>query len=562
MLSHVAIRNFALIDRMDLELDRGFVVVTGETGAGKSIVFDAVSLLVGARARTDVIRSGEDSCSVQGLFEIDPTVRPAVDAVLDDAGIPTGPQLLVRRTVSRTGANKVYVNDTLSTVGLLTRVLDPLVEVVGQHEQLTLVRPETHRELVDRYGGHEDLLAKTSEAVRVWKSARARLEGLQEARDARAERIEFLRFQRDELQALELRAGEMEELETALERARNVERLRDAARTVVRGLNDGNHAAVERIGDAVDAVARVADKDPALVPISERLDEVAALVADIADEARRYLRGIEGEDLDLDALESRHERLRVALRKFACDEAGAIEKLETIASELSELENYEETLGEAEVAERKARALAEKAADALEKQRVAAAGQLFAELTPMLASLGMPNARLELAATDNRRLTDGGWDGLEILFSANTGEPPGPIGRIASGGELSRLMLAIKTAASASDRLQTYTFDEVDTGIGGGTAEVVGRMLARLAHEASPRRQVLCVTHQPQIASFGDVHLRAEKTVADGRTFSRLVPMDDDEREQEIGRMLGGVEITDATLEHARSMLSASRGTR
>lgn len=558
MLSHLAIRNFALIDRMDLELDRSFVVVTGETGAGKSIVFDAVSLLVGARASAEVIRSGEDACSVQGAFDIDAASRPFVDALLGEAGIPSGDQLLVRRVVSRSGANRVFVNDTLATVGLLTRLMDPLVEVVGQHEHLSLVRPDTHRELIDRFGRLDAEVAQVGAAVAAWRAALAALRTLEDARSARAERIEYLRFQQAELDSLGLRAGEIEELEAALGRARHIEKLREAARTMLRSLNDGGGSAVERVGDAGDAVRRVSDKDPALVPLAGRLDELADLVADVVAEVRRYARGLEGDDFDLDALETRHQQLRTAFRKFGLDETAALERVEQIATELRTLENFEEALESAEAEERRARQAAEALAGRLDESRAAAAARLFDEVVPMLRELGMPHARLELRRSESRRLTEHGWDGLEILFSANTGEPVGAIGRIASGGELSRLMLAIKTAASASDRLQTYTFDEVDTGIGGGTAEVVGRMLSRLSRDGGGR-QVLCVTHQPQIACFADVHLRAEKTVEAGRTVSRLVGLDRQEREREIGRMLGGVELTQATLDHARSMLDVSQ---
>lgn len=561
MLSHLSVRNFALIDRLDIELDRGFVAVTGETGAGKSIVFDAVSLLIGSRATTDVIRSGEDTCIVQGMFEIDAKARPAVDATLDEAGIPSGPQLLVRRTVSRKGSNKVYLNDTLATVALLERVLDPLVEVVGQHEHLTLVRPDTHRELVDRFAGLGDQAKAVRGAHREWRAAVAALTALHEAREARGERLDFLRFQLEELRALELREGEADELEAALRIARNSEKLREAAQSVSYGLNDADGSAVEKIADAIDSVNRVASADPQIGAMSERLQEALAIVEDVAREARAYARELYGGD-DLDTLELRDQKLRRAFRKYGLDEAGLIAKIEAAEAELSQLQNFEVALGDAEKAVAATRKQAEHVADALDKARRAAAERLFGEVVGMLNTLGMERARLELRPLRREELTPHGWDGFEVLFSANAGEPPGPIGRIASGGELSRLMLALKTAVSSSDRLQTYTFDEVDTGIGGATAEIVGQLLRRLANDGEGGRQVLCVTHHPQIASYADVHLRAEKTVADGRTFSRLVRLSPDGREQEIGRMLGGVDVNDVTLSHARAMLAAARGDR
>ncbi len=559
MLSHLSIRNFALIERLDLELGQGFIGVTGETGAGKSIVFDALALLVGGRATTDVIRSGEDTCTVQGLFDIDGPARPFVDAELEAAGIPASGHLLIRRVLSRTGPNRVYVNDTLATVALLQRALDPLVEVVGQHEHLTLMRPDTHRELVDRFAELEDDADKMAAAYAKYRAAKKQLDELEAAREARAERIDFLRFQLDELRGLELEDGEVDKLERTLERARNSERLREAAHSVAYALNDGDGSAAEQMVTAIDALTRVQATDPELGALIPTLQEALATVGDLAREARSYAQALRGETYDLDTLESRDQRLKRAFRKYGSDEQGLIAKLAGGEAELGQLENFEEALGGAARAVDKAYTEAVVVADALDKTRRAKALTLFEEVVEMLQLLGMESAVLQLREPDeSRQLVATGWAGIEILFSANAGEPPGPIGRIASGGELSRLMLALKTAVSSSDRLQTYTFDEVDTGIGGGTAEVVGRLLRRLANEKGGNRQVLCVTHHAQIACFADIHLRAEKTVADGRTFSRLVALEPDERVREVARMLGGRELTDVTLAHARTMIEAS----
>jgi DNA repair protein RecN (Recombination protein N) len=559
MLAHLSIRNFALIERMELELERGFVVVTGETGAGKSIVFDAVSLLIGARASADVIRSGEEQCSVQGVFALDKNVREHLDAILDEAGVPTGEELVVRRIVSRQGANRVFLNDTLTTVALLAKALDPLVEVVGQHEHLTLVRPETHRDLIDRFGGLGDLVRKVRAAHEQWASTRARLDALVRAREARAERIDLLRFQSSELESLELREGEMSSLEGTLLRVRNLEQLRVAAHAALDALVEADGSAVERIAEANDALARVEGKDADLDGLAVRLGDVASIASDVAAEARRCLRALEGSDEDIDALESRHEELKRAFRKYACDETEAIARLEAMREELAELEDYEDTLARAAEHEASARRDLERVADDLDAARRRGATSLFERVTELLERLGMPDAHLELAAAEpeRRRLSTSGWDGVEILFSANTGEPPAPIGKVASGGELSRLLLAVKSVVASSDRLMTYTFDEVDTGIGGATAEVVGQMLSKLAGNGEARRQVLCVTHHPQIAAFADVHLRAAKSVAGGRTASTLSRLDDDARAEEVARMLGGAAVNEATRELARAMIGA-----
>lgn len=552
MLSYLSIRNFALIDRLDLELDGGFVAVTGETGAGKSIVFGALTLLVGGRATSEVIRSGEDTTTVQGLFTVGGDARAWVDEVLVDAGIPTSDQLLIRRTVSRSGPNKVWINDTLATVALLSRALDPLVEIVGQHEHLTLTRPDAHRALIDRFGELGSAAASHHKMYQAWSVARAARRELEDARSARAERIDYVRFQLEELDGLSLCEGEYATLDENLGKVRNLERLRELSHTAIVELQDAERSAGVRIGFALEALEKLTDTDAALMDVRERLVEAAAAVEDVCADLSRYARQLDENDEDLDSLERRHEELTRAFRKYVSDEPGLIEKHGELRKELGMLTNFEEALESASAVESAAREKAENTANKLSAKRSSAAKKLFKHVVSLLTDLGMPHATLELREP-RERLSGHGWDGLEMLFSANQGEPVAPIGKIASGGELSRLMLAIKTAASASDRLQTYTFDEVDTGIGGATAEVVGRLLAKL----SAGRQLLCVTHHPQIAAFADVHLRAEKTVTDGRTFSRLVALDAGERIEEVGRMLGGAEVTDATLELARAMLSS-----
>ncbi len=555
MLTHLTIRNFALIDRLDVALESGFTVVTGETGAGKSIVFDALSLLIGGRASADFIRAGEDEASVQGLFVLDDDVREEVDQTLDDAGIATGPELVVRRTLTRTGTNRVFVNDTLATVSLLGRVLAPLVELVGQHEHLTLSRPDAHRAAIDDFGGLEADATEFGVAYEAWQEALAERERLEDARTARAERLDYLRFQAVELRGLELREGEYDELEQRLVRARDRGRLQVSSRAAADALYEGEGSAIERIGTASDALARVSDSE--LRALGERVADLSALVDDLGRELARYSEALEDEEPDVDVLETRHEALRRAFRKYGLDEGGLLARLEETESEVETLADFDAVLEKASRSEEEALETVHGLAARLDGARASAADRLFAAVGDLLDRLGMDHARLVLARPEgDRKITRWGYDGLEIRFSANPGEPPGPIGRIASGGELSRLMLAFKTAGADSDRLQTYTFDEVDAGIGGGVAEVVGRLLAGL----SSGRQVICVTHLPQIACFAAHHHRVEKYVRDGRTFSRMEELDGAEREREVGRMLGGVTLNDATLAHARHMLESARG--
>lgn len=553
MLRHLSIRHFALIDRLELPLHAGFLAITGETGAGKSIVLDAVELLAGGRATTDVVRSGEEEAVLQGLFEPGPAHRERVDAVLAEAGLPSEDTLLVRRVISRSGSNRVYVNDALATASLLQRLVAPMVEIVGQHAQLTLTRPDTHRRLIDRFGAYPERLEGMAAAHAGWRAAAAELERLEEARAARAERLEYLRFQKAEIEALQLREGEYEELARRLGRARNLGRIGEAVERARERAYDGDNAATDALSDAVDALRRV--EDPELESFAERLDEALVIVQDVGRELAGFSLDDDGDD-DLDAMESRHEALRSAMKRFAMDEAGLLERLAELTRDVGELENFEEAWEAAERRERDALAAAHAAARSLAASRTSAAEAFFREATELLGRLGMPHARLELASTPGERApTRFGYEPVEIGFSANPGEALAPIGRVASGGELSRLLLALKTVAMKGDPVATYIFDEVDAGIGGETAEVVARMLVDL----SAGRQVLCVTHLAAIAARGHEHRHVTKRVVDGRTYSEMVDLGGDRRVEEIARMVGGAAITDATLAHARELLAGAR---
>ncbi len=555
MLAHLSIRNFALIERLDLPFDPGLSVMTGETGAGKSITLDALGLLLGGRASADLIRTGADEASVQGLFVVGARRRDEVRAMLRDAGMDETDEIVVRRTLSRDAANRVWINDALATAALASRLLSPLVDVIGQHQHLSLLRPETHRRLIDEFGDHDGLLDRMRAAHRAWKDAASELQALEEAGSARAERLEFLRFQKGEIDALGLREGEFEALEADLARARNAGRLGEASRAASAALVDGRHAAGPLIADAVEALRRAAALDPEAEPLARAAEELSVLVDDLGRDVARYAAHI-NIDVDVDALESRHETIRRAMKRYQLDIDGLLGRAAEIVAEIDRLDNYADRLDQARANAERTRVEADAVAAELTAARRAAASRLFEAAAPVIAELGMPRARLELSVQP-ARLAAHGADDLEIMFGANPGEPLGPLRKVASGGELSRLMLGIKVALIDSDPVDTYVFDEIDTGIGGAIAEVVGRRLSQLARE----RQVVCVTHLPQIASFGDAHYRVSKHVNDGRTVSAIERLDEQERADEVARMLGGVTLTDATRAHAHDMLRNARET-
>jgi len=555
MLVHLGVRNFALIDRLALEVPPGFVVLTGETGAGKSITFDALAMLLGGRARADVIRSGEDEAVVEALFEVTDAARDVVREVLDAAGLEPTDEVLVRRVISRSGRNRVFVNDAVSTVATLERLVPPLLDLIGQHQHLTLTRADAQRDLIDAAGGLGDEVQAMADAWGALRAARAELAGLEEARAQRAERIEYLRFQLAELDALALEPGEFDALEAKLGRARNLDKLRESVRRAAGALTESNRAASVSLGEAVEALRRASAIDPELGDLAARVDELSVLVDDLGVDLARHARDLD-DDVDLDALESRHEAVRKLMRRFAVDDEGLIERHTEMRDELSRLENFEASHEGAQRAVKTAEATAREVADRLHALRREAAKGLFTRAAEPLAALGMPAARLELSDPPaDARPGPHGYEGFEIRFGANPGEPAGPIGRVASGGELSRLLLSLKTALLDADPTDTLVFDEIDTGIGGPTGEVLGRLLSDLGDG----RQVLCVTHLPQVAAFGDAHFAVSKRTEGDRTVSRLTRLDDRARLEELARMLGSVEADGVPLDHARHLLDRAR---
>ena len=463
----------------------------------------------------------------------------------------------MRRVISRSGRNRVFVNDAVSTVGTLERLVPPLLDLIGQHQHLTLTRSDAQRDLIDTAGGLAGRCAEMRAAWDALRAARSELDGLEAARAQRAERIEYLRFQLAELDALALEPGEFDALEASLSRARNLDRLREAVGRAAHALTEGHHAASASLSVAVEALQRASTIDPALEDLAARVAEVSVLVDDLGVDLSRDARDLD-DDMDLDALESRHESIRKLMRRFAVDDEGLIERRTEMREELDRLENFEASHGEARAAVERARSRADEVADRLHEERRAAAGALFERAREPLAALGMPAARLELSEPpDGARPGPHGYEGFEIRFGANPGEPAGPIGRVASGGELSRLLLALKSATLDADPTGTLVFDEIDTGIGGPTGEVLGRLLSDLG----AGRQVLCVTHLPQVAAFGDAHFAVSKHSEGDRTVSRLNRLDERARLEELARMLGSVEADGVPLDHARHLLERARRT-
>ncbi len=558
MLSHLVIRNFAIIDHLEVPFETGLTVMTGETGAGKSIVVDALNLLLGGRASNDVIRTDEDAAVVEGIFDLADDTR--LNTLLADRGIETLPgQVMIRRIVSRSGRNKVFINGCLTTVATLAEMTSGLVDISGQHEHYSLVASERHVEVLDAFAELAPDRATMFDAYAEVHRLRGALSALQQNLRDRAQRIEFLRFQLEEIDRVKPVAGEDAGLRQELSVLRNAEKIAGAAGEAIGRLYDDHESASVRLSTAVAELQRAGSYDPRLAELAERLDEARILVADVVHDLQSYDNELDSDPRRLDAVQERLEQLRRLERKHGGDVESVLVASDGMRRELDDLENAEQRSSEIEALLDKAEDAAFDIASKLSRKRRAAA-KVFAEaIERELADLNMARTRFVIdfaladlpAAVAEVTLTSTGFDAVEFLIAPNLGEEPKPLSRIASGGEMSRIMLAIKTVHSDRDAVATYIFDEVDAGIGGETADMVAMKLRATAEG----HQVLCITHLPQIASRGNHHYRVEKHANGGRTQSTIRPLSIEERVDEIARMLGGTRITDKTRDAAREML-------
>ena len=567
MLRLLKITNFAIIDDLEIAFGPGLNVLTGETGAGKSIIFDALNLTLGARARGDLVRTGAKEAVVESVFEIpDTTGGFATRSLLDEAGVEIEDEgeLIVRRRVAEAGRSRIYLNGVLGTASLLSSVGERLVNIHGQHAHQSLLRPAGHLGLLDDFAQTSGERAALGELVRELKSAEEELRTHREGVRERAQRADLLRFQVEELEKAALRAGELSEIEAELPRLRNAGRLIEGAASLYERLYESEGAIVEKTGEIQRGLEDIAGLDESLGPLLEEAASAQAQLESLADSLRYYAEGIEHDPERLEALEAKRALVREMIRKYGSDEAECLAYLEECRNSLAVISDEEGTEARLVDARDALQIDLSKSALALSEERARAAKSLDARMEEALAELGLAGARFQTLITHQEdpegfirvggravAIRADGIDRAQFHFSPNPGEPPRPLSRVASGGELSRLMLSLESVLRRADLIPTLIFDEVDAGIGGAVAEVVGRKLKGV----SESHQVLVVTHLPQVASLGARHFRVAKHVAEGRTATRIELLEDGERVEEIARMGTGLEITAAAREHAREML-------
>ena len=556
MLQALRIESFTVVEEVEVGFGPGLTVLTGETGAGKSILVDALGLLLGTRADPDCVRTGADEAVVEAVFQPTPGLAQRLEAL----GLPDhGEEVVLRRVVGRAGRSKVHVNGALASVGVLGQLMRGELDIAGQHAHVGLFEPSVHRAVLDRWEGVGPVL-EAYRAVHAplvaLEAERQSLGGDGTAQDARAE---FARFQLDELERLAPAPGEESALEAERRRLAAVERLRAAAlesEALLGGDDTGASTVASRAARMLEEAART---DPDLGEAATSVVSAAAALDDALRSLRRYLDGLEADPERLSTVEERLDALRRLARKHGTDVAGLPARLEALRVECERLEGRRERLLALEAARSGAEARAWEAARALRRERETAARHLERSMAAELGRLALPRAAFSVQLAPRDVLRAEGADEVEFLFSANPGEPARPLARVASGGEASRLWLALKRLSMAHggpDEAATVVLDEADAGVSGAVADVVGRMVRAVASG----RQVLCITHLPQVAAHADAHLVVEKTSARGRTWSSVRVLDEGApRTRELARMMSGAVVTAEAQAAAEALVRAAR---
>ena len=568
MLSFLNISNIALIDELRVEFDGGLNLLTGETGSGKSIIVDALGILIGGRFATDLIKTGAERGYIEGLFSVAPGSE--LEGALVAAGIAVDLQgdatseIIIRRELTRAGRNKIFINNQLATQSLLRELRQFLVDIHGQGDQQTLFNPETHLELLDTFAGSSARLAEVADAYQHWHGCKRELDELQRDEAEKFQLVDILKFQIDELERAQLAIGEDATLEEERRRLLNFEKLTSLSDESYHLIYEDNDAAVTRMRQAMKRVAELAEYDSTFGDYREGLEAASAVLEDLAFSLRDFSDKLEFSPTRLAEIEDRLVEISRLKRKYGGSIENSLEHLARSEDRLRQVEHSAEREIQLRTELASARANYLERAGKLHAERMRAAKKFEQTVERGLAEVAMESAKFQVQITGPApaELADEtasivfnarGIDRVEFYFSANVGEGVKPLAKVASGGEASRLMLVLKTVANASEFPRTIVFDEIDTGIGGRVSEAVGVKLKKLAQT----NQVLCVTHQPQIARFADSHLLVHKDVVGSQTKIGVDQLDRQAQVEELARMLTGAEITASARRHARELLKS-----
>jgi DNA repair protein RecN (Recombination protein N) len=558
VLERIRIRDLALVEAGEVEFGSGLNVVTGETGAGKSLLVQAISLLVGERAESDVVREGAAAAVVEGEWRVSGDLAARVGELLSSWSLEfDGECVIVRREVQAGGRSRASVNQSPVTQSALKRLGEILADLHGQHEHQSLLRPDAGIELLDRLAALGAERAAHAEALAAYREAAAEHERLEQSLASYAERRDYLMQAARELDEARLESGEEDALRIEAARLQHADRLRQLVGQALERLSEGEGAARDAIAAAAHACESAAALDPSLEPARSVLEEANIATAEAARQLSEYAGSLEGDPRALETIEARRDLISRLTRKYRRSIDELLAWREELAAELSAGEDSEGSLARSRERLDQAATASRRAAETLSRRRRTAAPQWSERVSRDLKPLGLPAARLEFevdSAPDASRDSIGPQDLVAIRYTANPGEALRPHQKIASGGELSRVMLALKTALEVQDRVDVLLFDEVDSGIGGTVARAVGERLRRLARH----RQVLCITHLPMIAALASHHIGVEKSAAAGRTVAAFAALRGERRVAELARMLAGDRASGTTLKQARELLAAA----
>ncbi|MBR4290388.1 MAG: DNA repair protein RecN [Oscillospiraceae bacterium] len=547
MLSLLHIENIAVIECADISFDRGFNVLTGETGAGKSIVIDAISAILGQRAYRDMIRTGTNKASVRAVF----TDVPLLDW-FDENGVEYDPETIIQREIYLDGKNVCRVNGSLVTVSILNKLGMQLINIHGQHDSASLFDEDNHLQFLDDFARNETLRIAYVESYSAVSKLRREIDRMSMDEGEKLRRMETLKYQIEEIEKANLTAGEDEELEARRKLLQNSEKIANGLNDAVENLygGDDTDGAASMLVTAERALARVAKFSTQISELHEKVADLMYQVQDAAELAREVQYELSYSADELDAIESRLDIIHKLRRKYGTTCAEILEYLEKAKQELDEIEFADDHIEHLKKKLVKAEKAAWDAAFTLRENRKKTAEVLSARILTELAQLDMPKVQFTCQFTE-LELTGNGADAVAFYMSSNVGEALKPMSKVASGGELARIMLAMKNVLAEQDKVNTLIFDEVDTGVSGRAAQKVAEKLKSVART----KQVLCVTHLPQLAAMGDTHLLIAKGERDGRTYTTVTPLDLDGRKRELARIIGGANITEITLKSAEEML-------
>lgn len=556
MLQELSVKNFAIISSLQLEFQMGMTVLTGETGAGKSIIIDAMGLLTGGRGSSDYIRQGANKCTLEGLFSMPKSQE--LKQLLEELGIETEEDsLVIQRDISASGKNVCRVNGRIVNITNLKRIGEYLVDIHGQNEHQELMQSERHIDMLDEFGGKKLLAVKEkyTRAYQEYRALEAKVRKRQKNEKEFAQRMDMLHFQSDEIASAQLVAGEEEQLLEERNKLNNFQKIADALTISYAALNGEDDSSLDKIGTSMNELASIESLDPEYKTLSDTVQNAYYLLQEASGDLSRLIDGLELDEGRLNEVENRLELIRQMKRKYGDSIETILSYYEEITKELAEADFLEGGTGDLEALLAEKQQAAHQQALVLRKERKRLAKELEQQILTELKELYLERTEFEVRFTELEHLQENGLDGVEFYITTNPGEPLKPLVRVASGGELSRVMLAMKTIFSQTQGITSIVFDEVDTGVSGRVAQAIADKI----YQISENSQVLCITHLPQVAAVADEHYFIEKEIVAGRTETSVRILSEKERVNEIARMLAGSEITKLTIEHAQELLAMAK---